>query len=173
VCQSSATTGTKTIRSALPVIETFHAETDMQGDQPISWLMFFTLAATIFIIAGAFIFFLRSRTNRAIAAHALEGEGRGRGLAPDGAAPELIGVAVLAVALMGLLATGYSQRGSAERLAATPAATSSTTGMAQPAGSADDAKKWQPANPAPDTRGAPTGSTTGIGSENGNTGQPQ
>jgi len=36
----------------------------MQGDNPVSWLMFFTLAATVFIIAGAFIYFLRSRTNR-------------------------------------------------------------------------------------------------------------
>ena len=47
----------------------------MQGDNPISWLMFFTLAATVFIIAGAFIYFLRSRTNREIAAEALEGNG--------------------------------------------------------------------------------------------------
>jgi hypothetical protein len=46
----------------------------MQGDNPISWLMFFTLAATVFIIAGAFIYFLRSRTNREIAAATLEGK---------------------------------------------------------------------------------------------------
>ncbi len=30
----------------------------MQGDNPISWLMFFTLVATTFIIAGSFIYFL-------------------------------------------------------------------------------------------------------------------
>jgi hypothetical protein len=29
----------------------------MAGDQPVSWLMFFTFAATIFIIAGAYISF--------------------------------------------------------------------------------------------------------------------
>jgi hypothetical protein len=45
----------------------------MAGDQPVSWLMFFTFAATIFIIAGAFIYFLRSRHNRDIAANALAG----------------------------------------------------------------------------------------------------
>jgi hypothetical protein len=44
---------------------------EMQGGNPISWLMFFTLAATVFIIAAAFITFLRSRTNREIAAAAL------------------------------------------------------------------------------------------------------
>ncbi|WP_315812386.1 hypothetical protein [Bradyrhizobium sp. SZCCHNR2028] len=41
---------------------------DVQGDQPISWLMFFTLAAAIIIAAGAFLAFLRSRHNREIAA---------------------------------------------------------------------------------------------------------
>jgi hypothetical protein len=73
----------------------------MQGDNPISWLMFFTLAATTFIIAGAFIYFLRSRTNREIAATALEGDGNSRGVAPSGAAPELAGFFVLALAVMG------------------------------------------------------------------------
>ena len=32
----------------------------MQGDNPVSWLMFFTLTATVFVIAGGFIAFLRS-----------------------------------------------------------------------------------------------------------------
>nr|WP_316179483.1 MULTISPECIES: hypothetical protein [unclassified Bradyrhizobium] len=48
----------------------------MQGDQPISWLMFFTLAAAIIIAAGAFLAFLRSRHNREIASVAIEGDGR-------------------------------------------------------------------------------------------------
>ena len=59
----------------------------MQGDNAISWLMFFTLASGVFIIAGAFIYFLRSRTNRQIAANALEGDSRSKGVVPSGAAP--------------------------------------------------------------------------------------
>ncbi|WP_315777887.1 MULTISPECIES: hypothetical protein [unclassified Bradyrhizobium] len=51
---------------------------DVQGDQPISWLMFFTLAAAIIIAASAFLAFLRSRHNREIASVALEGDGRAR-----------------------------------------------------------------------------------------------
>jgi hypothetical protein len=145
----------------------------MQGDNPISWLMFFTLFAGVFIIAGAFIYFLRSRTNREIAAHALEGDGRGRGMVPSGAGPELIGFAAIALALMGLLATGYNQRSNFETAQMTTPVGGATTGMAQEPGKADQPKTYQPANPAPDTRGAPTGSTTGIGSENGSTGQPK
>jgi hypothetical protein len=45
--------------------------------------------------------------------------------------------------------------------------------MAQPAGSSNQPKVYQPANPAPDTRSAPTSSDTGVGSENGSTGQPK
>lgn len=148
----------------------------MQGDNPISWLMFFTLAATIFIIAGAFIYFLRSRTNRAIAAEALEGDGSRLGATPNGAAPELIGFAVLGLAVMGLLATGYASKSRVETAAvATPVGqtTGKSQGMAQPAGSTNQPKLYQPANPAPDTRSAPTSSDTGIGNENGSTGQPK
>src|SRR5207344_2836403 len=79
-------------------------EAQMQGDNPISWLMFFTLAATTFIIAGSFIYFLRSRTNRKIASEALEGNGSRVGATPNGAGPELIGFAVISLAVMGLLA---------------------------------------------------------------------
>ena len=61
----------------------------MAGDQPISWLMFFTFAATIFIIAGAFIYFLRSRRNREIAEEALAGADRPRvNKGADGALPD-------------------------------------------------------------------------------------
>ncbi|MFN5683871.1 MAG: hypothetical protein ACK46T_06835, partial [Bradyrhizobium sp.] len=60
----------------------------MPSDQPITWLTFFTLAAAIVVAAGAFLAFLRSRHNREIAAVALEGDGRGRGIAPAGAVPE-------------------------------------------------------------------------------------
>ena len=55
----------------------------MQGDQPISWLMFFTLAAGVVIVGFAFVHFIRSRSNRAVAADTLEGNGHGRGMAAD------------------------------------------------------------------------------------------
>jgi hypothetical protein len=145
----------------------------MQGDNPISWLMFFTLFAVVFIIAGAFIYFLRSRTNREIAAHALEGDGRGRGMAPSGAGPELFGLAAIALAVMALLATGYSRKSSFETAQATTPVGGAATGMAQEKGVADRPKVYQPVNPAPDTQSAPTGSDTGVGPENGSTGQPK
>jgi len=149
-------------------------EAPMQGDNPVSWLMFFTLAATTFIIAGAFIYFLRSRTNRDIAAEALQPNQSRSGATPHGAGPELIGFAVIAIAAMGLLATGYSGKSKVETAAVTTPVgqtTGMSQGMAQPAGSANQPKPYQPANPAPDSRAAPTSSDTGVG-DNGSTGQP-
>lgn len=145
----------------------------MQGDNPISWLMFFTLAATVFVIAGAFIYFLRSRTNRVIAAEALEGDNSRVGATPNGAGPELIGFAVIALAVMGLLATGYAGKSRVETAQAPTPVGGQTTGMAQPVGTADRPKLYQPVNPAPDTRAAPTSSDTGVGPANGSTGQPK
>ena len=145
----------------------------MQGDNPVSWLMFFTLAAGVFIIAGAFIYFLRSHTNREIAAETLGGDGSRKGATPNGAAPELIGFAVLGIAVMGLLATGYSGKSRSETAQMTTRVGGKTTGMAQPVGTADQPKTYQPANPAPDTRAAPTSSDTGVGPDNGSTGQPK
>ena len=143
----------------------------MQGDNPVSWLMFFTLASGVFIIAGSFIYFLRSRTNREIAANALEGDGRGKGMAPSGAGPELIGFAAIVLAVMGLLAIGYSNKSTAETAQKTGPVGTTNSGMAQDPGMADRPKTYQPANPAPDTRAAPTGSDTGVGSSSG--GQPK
>lgn len=150
----------------------------MQGDNPISWLMFFTLVAGVVVIAGGFIYDLRSRSHREIAANALQGDGSGKGAAPSGAAPELIGFAVLALAVMGLLTAGYHQkpRNETAQMTTPVGVTNSgnnTTGMAQPAGTADQPKPFQPSNPAPDTRIAPTSSDTGAGAANGSTGQPQ
>ncbi|MGJ5175855.1 hypothetical protein ACQR16_17635 [Bradyrhizobium oligotrophicum] len=149
----------------------------MQSDQPISWLMFFTLAATILIAAGAFLAFLRSQRNRDIAAVALEGDGRGRGIAPSGALPELGGVFVLALLVCGLLVAGY-QSGGATRFAGgdkpTPVPTAPTNtdrGTTVGAGAAitppQSPTMTQPMRPAPDTRVAPTGSANGAGAESG------
>ncbi len=147
----------------------------MNGDQPISWLMFFTLAAGIAIVGFAFLNFIKSRSNRAVAADTLEGNGNGRGAAPDGALPELIGITVFALIAMGLLATGVSSRNDTQTAQVTaPAATSgttgNTTGMAQPKNIQNEPKQYQPANPGADTRVAPTGSDAGVGNSPGNTG---
>src|SRR5271154_4039539 len=110
----------------------------MHGDNPISWLMFFTLAATTFIIAGAFIYFLQSNTNREIAAEALEGDRSRVGATPNGAGPELIGFAAIALAVMGLLATGYAGKPKVETSAVTTPigqTTGTSQGLAQPADS--------------------------------------
>jgi hypothetical protein len=145
----------------------------MQGDNPISWLMFFTLAAAVFIIAGAFIYFLRSRTNRDIAANVLEGNGSRSGVTPNGAGAELVGFAVVAMAVKGLLTAGYSGKPRIETAQPTTPVGGETTGMAQAAGSSNQPKLYQPANPAPDTRSSPTSSDTGVGPDNGSTGQPK
>ena len=55
----------------------------------------------------------------------------------------------------------------------TPPVRGETTGMAQPSGSSNQPKLYQPANPAPDTRSSPTSSDTGVGPNNGSTGQPK
>ena len=51
--------------------------------------------------------------------------------------------------------------------AATPKNTTSPNGMAQPPGIQDRPKTYQPANPAPDPRAAPTSSSAGVGSDSG------
>ena len=56
----------------------------MSGDAPISWLMFFTLAAGVIVAAGLFLQFLRSRRNQAIAAAALGGTTTRAALNPMG-----------------------------------------------------------------------------------------
>ena len=81
------------------------------GDQPVSWLMFFTFAATIFIIAGAFIYFLRSRHSRDIAQNALAGSDHPRvDKGADGALPDLLGITLFAFIAMGLLAIGFKTK---------------------------------------------------------------
>jgi hypothetical protein len=138
----------------------------MQGDEPVSWLMFFTFAATIFIIAGAFIYHLRSQRNRDIAAEALAGDGSGHAPISNGALPDLLGIFVFALIAMGLLGFGYKHKSTYETAQAQPSATVGKS-MAQPVGLAEQPKVYQPANPAPDTRSAPTSSDTGAGPANG------
>jgi hypothetical protein len=152
----------------------------MNGDQPISWLMFFTLASGVVIVGWVFLNFIKSRSNRAVAADTLEGNGHGRGAAPDGALPELIGITVFAFIAMGLLAFGvHSKPGIATAEVASPVGDTSatpragtTTGMAQQPGTPNQPKQYQPSNPGTDNRVAPTGSDTGVGSSPGNTGNP-
>ncbi|MGX7744165.1 hypothetical protein [Rhodopseudomonas parapalustris] len=144
----------------------------MNGDQPISWLMFFTLAAGVVVVGLAFVNFIRSRSNREIAADTLEGNGTGRGAAADGALPELAAIAVFAFIAMGLLAAGATYK-SDERATAqisNPIPEAGTTGLAQPKGVQNEPKRYQPNNPGTDTRTSPTGSDAGVGNSPGSTG---
>jgi hypothetical protein len=142
----------------------------MQGDAPVSWLMFFTLAAGMFIIAGVFIRFLHSQRNRDIAAEALAGDNSPRVAAtPNGALTDLAGIVVFALVVMGLLAFGYSRKSSFETAQVPPPVAGGS--MARPVGTADRPKVYQPVNPAPDTRSAPTSTATGVGPDNG--GRPE
>jgi hypothetical protein len=136
----------------------------MSGDAPISWLMFFTLAAGLIVAAGFFLSFLRSRHNRAIAATALGGNERSRGIEPDGAGAELFGFLAVAIVAMALLVFGYrAHSGSAMVESNTGANNQLATERTNPA----SPKPYQPENPAPDLRSAPTGSATGAGPESG------
>ena len=141
----------------------------MAGDAPISWLMFFTLVATLAVGAGYFIYFLRSRHNREIAALALEGDGRSRGGGPSGAGAELFGLFAIALVAMGLLTAGYSARRDTKPTPQSPAAANNL--LATPRADPNKPKPYQPQNPDPDIRAAPTGSSTGIGADSG--GRPE
>jgi len=141
----------------------------MAGDAPISWLMFFTLVAGLAVGAGYFIYFLRSRHNREIAALALEGDGHSKGVAPSGAGAELLGLLALAFVAMALLTVGYSTRRDTRP---TPANTTATNNsLATPRSDPNLPKPYQPQNPSPDTRAAPTGSSAGTGPNGG--GRPE
>jgi hypothetical protein len=82
----------------------------MESQTPISWLMFFTLAAGVVIAAGVFLAFLRSQRNREIAEGALVAAGPRARRHDIGALPDLVGVFVLALVIMGLLFWGYYAR---------------------------------------------------------------
>ena len=140
----------------------------MSGDAPISWLMFFTLTAGIIVGAGLFLNFLRSRHNRDVAAYALEGDGRSRGMAPSGAGPELIGLLAVALIAMALLTVGYNAR---RTVATTPSPGGANNQLSTERTDPNTPKPYQPQNPAPDTRSAPTSSSTGTGSDSG--GRPE
>ena len=136
----------------------------MNGDAPISWLMFFTLVAAVVVAAGFFVHFLRSRHNRAIASSALGGEQRSQRAEPDGAGAELGGLFAVALIAMALLAFGYRSYGGAPIAEATSAPNNQ---LATDRTNPNAPKPYQPQNPAPDTRAAPTSSTTGAGPNSG------
>jgi hypothetical protein len=136
----------------------------MNGDAPISWLMFVTLAAGIVVAAGFFLSFLRSRHNREIAAYTLQGDGRSRGVEPSGAAPELVGLLAIALIAMALLSYGYHGR---QGVATVGTSNGANNLLATPRTDPDAPKPYQPQNPAPDTRAAPTSSSTGMGPDSG------
>ncbi len=136
----------------------------MQGDAPLSWLMFVTLAAGVIVAGGFFLAFLRSRHNREIAAYALEGDGRRRGAEPSGAGAELGGLFLVSLIAMALLTFGYRSHSGAA-VAEAPGAANNQ--LATERTNPNAPKPYQPSNPAPDTRAAPTTSTTGQGADSG------
>lgn len=139
----------------------------MSGDAPLTWLTFFTLAAGLIVVAGFFLAFLRSRHNREIAAYALEGDGRTRGAEPSGAGAELLGLLAVALIAMALLTFGYRSHSGTAVSEAPQRNNQLSTERTDP----NTPKPYQPQNPAPDTRTAPTGSTTGSGPDSG--GRPE
>lgn len=135
----------------------------MSGDAPLSWLMFFTLAAGVIVAGGFFLSFLRSRHNREAAAYALEGDGRSRGVEPSGAGAELAGLFAVALIAMALLTFGYRSHSGTAASEVAQRNNQLSTERTDP----NTPKPYQPQNPAPDTRVAPTGSSTGSGPDSG------
>ncbi|QAU44390.1 hypothetical protein [Bradyrhizobium guangzhouense] len=139
----------------------------MNGDAPLTWLTFFTLAAGLIVAAGFFLAFLRSRHNREIAAYALEGDGRSRGVEPSGAGAELAGLLAVALIAMALLTLGYRSHAGTAASEVAQRNNQLATDRTDP----NTPKPYQPQNPAPDTRAAPTSSSTGTGPDSG--GRPE
>ena len=135
----------------------------MSGDAPLSWLMFFTLAAGVVVGAGFFLGFLRSRHNREIAAYALEGDGRSRGVEPSGAGAELGALLAAALVAMALLVFGYR----AHSVSSASEASQSNNRLATERTDPHKPKPYQPENPLPDMRADPTGSSSGSGPDSG------
>src|ERR1700760_1457836 len=80
--------------------------------------------------------------------------------------PNMKTIVVTAVALVCSAGMAFAQAGSGSGAPA-PQATPSPNGMAQPPGIQDKPKVYQPINPAPDTRTAPTSSPAAIGAQSG------
>jgi hypothetical protein len=81
----------------------------------------------------------------------------------DGVGVELGGLLVVAIVAMGLLALGYhSHAGSTVSESSGP-----NNQLATDRNNPNTPKPYQPQNPAPDTRSAPTGSSTGAGADSG------
>jgi hypothetical protein len=140
----------------------------MNGDAPLSWLMFFTLVAGVVVGAALFLSFLRSRHNREIAAYALQGDGRSQRVEPSGAAAELGGLLLISLIAMALLGFGYRSH-SGTAIVENPNAANNQ--LATPRTDPNTPKPYQPQNPAPDTRNSPTASSSGQGPDNG--GRPE
>ena len=139
----------------------------MNGDAPISWLMFFTLAAGVAVAGGYFLYFLRSRHNRSIAATALGGDHHSRGIEPDGAGAELGGMFAVALIAMALLAFGYRSHSGSAISTSVSGTSGPNNDLASQRTDPATPKPYQPQNPAPDTRSAPTGSSMGVGPDSG------
>lgn len=141
----------------------------MPSDAPTLWLMLFTLSTGVVLGAGAFLMLLRLPGNREIAAHALEGTGRSRSTATSGAGLGLLGLLVLALVAMPVLTTGANSQ---TRSTVTAQSTQTpNNSLATPRTDPNAPKPYQPANPAPDPRTAPTGSSAGQGADSG--GRPE
>jgi hypothetical protein len=82
---------------------------------------------------------------------------------PNGVGVELGGLVVVAIVAMALLAFGYrSHAGSTVSESSGP-----NNQLATDRNNPNTPKPYQPENPSPDTRAAPTGSSTGSGADSG------
>jgi len=116
------------------------------------------------IAAGFVLHFPRSRHHRAVASTALGGDQYSRGSTPDGAGTELAGLLAVLLIAMALLVFGYRSHGVS---AVTEATSGPNNQLATDRAHPTTLKPYQPQNPRPDMRSAPTGSSTGTGPDSG------
>ena len=130
-------------------------------------LMFMTLLAAALIGLAQFAWFLRRSRNRVVASDALMGtDGRGaRSVPPDGALPEIVGIASIAILAMVLLIYGYGRSGYESAQNVAPPSATGTTGsaverMTQPSQRrANPADMPNPPTTFPEASGNPTDPT--------------
>lgn len=127
----------------------------MSSNAMIPALIFMTLCAGAGFGLLQFLSFLQRRSNRVAANDALIGT-TSRGSVPDGALPELLSVAAIAVVAMGLLTFGYTGSNRAQT-AAVPL--SGTVGSAASPDQQMSAPSQPRANPA-EKSNVPTSSTS-------------
>ena len=143
----------------------------MNGDQPISWLMFFTLAAGVVIVGGVFINFIRSRSqSRSRRGHAGRQRPRPRCGARTARCRNWSALGGVRADRDGPAGVRRQQHGPTETAQVQVAGQTTGGTTAWCSRRAEPAEAVSAGQSGDRPRVSPTGSNTGVGSSPGNTG---